>query len=49
MRNIVKSEGVTLIMATHDQSVHQYADVIHHMRDGQIFESVPGTPDMQPA
>jgi len=44
MRNIVKSEGVTLIMATHDQSVHQYADVIHHMRDGQIFESVAGTP-----
>jgi ABC-type lipoprotein export system ATPase subunit len=44
MRNIVKSEGVTLIMATHDQSVHQYADVIHHMRDGQVFESVAGTP-----
>jgi ABC-type lipoprotein export system ATPase subunit len=49
MRNIVKSEGVTLIMATHDQSVHQYADVIHHMRDGQIFESVAGTPETQPA
>ncbi|NBU62903.1 MAG: ABC transporter ATP-binding protein [Chloroflexia bacterium] len=49
MRKIVKSEGVTLIMATHDQSVHQYADIIHHMRDGQIFESVPGAPDMQPA
>ncbi len=49
MRNIVKSEGVTLIMASHDQSVHQYADVIHHMRDGQIFESVAGTPDTQPA
>ena len=49
MRNIVKSEGVTLIMATHDQSVHKYADIIHHMRDGQIFESVTGTPDIQPA
>jgi ABC-type lipoprotein export system ATPase subunit len=49
MRNIVKSEGVTLIMATHDQSVHKYADVIHHMRDGQIFESVTGTHDTQPA
>jgi putative ABC transport system ATP-binding protein len=49
MRNIVKSEGVTLIMATHDQSVHKYADIIHHMRDGQIFESVTGTPDTQPA
>jgi ABC-type lipoprotein export system ATPase subunit len=49
MRNIVKSEGVTLIMATHDQSVHQYADIIHHMRDGQIFESVAGTLDTQNA
>lgn len=49
MRNIVKSEGVTLIMATHDQSVHQYADVIHHMRDGQIYESVAGTLDTQNA
>lgn len=48
MRNIVKSEGVTLIMATHDQSVHKYADIIHHMRDGQIFESVTGTHDTQP-
>jgi ABC-type lipoprotein export system ATPase subunit len=47
MRNIVKSEGVTLIMATHDQSVHNYADIIHHLRDGQVFESVAGTP--QPA
>ncbi|RLT24709.1 MAG: ABC transporter ATP-binding protein [Chloroflexi bacterium] len=49
MRKIVKSEGVTLIMATHDQSVHQYADVIHHMRDGQIYESVEGTLDTQNA
>ena len=49
MRNIVKSEGVTLIMATHDQSVHKYADIIHHMRDGQVFESVTGTPDTQSA
>lgn len=49
MRKIVKSEGVTLIMATHDQSVHNYADVIHHMRDGQVFESVAGTPENIPA
>lgn len=49
MRRIVQSEGVTLIMATHDQSVHQYADIIHHMRDGQVYESVTGTPDIQSA
>jgi ABC-type lipoprotein export system ATPase subunit len=49
MRTIVKSEGVTLIMATHDQSVHQYADIIHHMRDGQVYESIPGTFEEAPA
>ncbi len=43
MRTIVKSEGVTMIMATHDQSVHHYADIIHHMRDGQVYESIPGS------
>ena len=42
MRTIVKSEGVTLIMATHDQSVHYYADIVHHMRDGQVYESLAG-------
>ncbi len=42
MRTIVKSEGVTLIMATHDQSVHHYADIVHHMRDGQVYESLAG-------
>ena len=42
MRTIVKSEGVTLIMATHDQSVHHYADIVHHMRDGQVYESIAG-------
>jgi len=46
MRNIVKHEGVTLIMATHDQSVHQYADVVHHMRDGQVYETVQGQPEL---
>ena len=49
MRTIVKSEGVTLSMATHDQSVHQYADIIHHMRDGHVYESIPGTFEEAPA
>ncbi len=42
MRNIVKHEGVTLIMATHDQSVHQYADVIHAVGANTAGQPVGG-------
>lgn len=36
MRTIVQSEGVTLVMATHDRTVLEYADAVYQMRDGQI-------------
>jgi hypothetical protein len=29
--------------------VHQYADIIHHRRDGQVYESIPGTFEEAPA
>jgi ABC-type lipoprotein export system ATPase subunit len=38
LREIVRSERVTLVMATHDRSVHEFADEVYHMRDGAIFE-----------
>jgi putative ABC transport system ATP-binding protein len=38
-REIVDSEGVTLIMATHDPTVQDYADIIYELVDGQIVES----------
>jgi putative ABC transport system ATP-binding protein len=38
LRTIVKTEGVTLIMATHDRTIHEFADDVYHMRDGQIFD-----------
>jgi ABC-type lipoprotein export system ATPase subunit len=38
MRTIVKTEGVTLVMATHDRTIHEFADIVYHMRDGQIFD-----------
>ena len=38
-RQIVDSEGVTLIMATHDPTVEDYADVIYELVDGQVVEA----------
>jgi ABC-type lipoprotein export system ATPase subunit len=36
LREITRSEGVTLVVATHDRSVLDVADRVHEMRDGQI-------------
>lgn len=36
LRNIVRTEGVTLIMATHDRTIFDFADIVYQMRDGQI-------------
>jgi ABC-type lipoprotein export system ATPase subunit len=36
LREIVRSEGVTLVMATHDPTVREFADQIYELRDGQI-------------
>jgi ABC-type lipoprotein export system ATPase subunit len=36
MVEIVRSEGVTLVMATHDRTVVEVADKVYEMRDGQI-------------
>ncbi|NPV09968.1 MAG: ABC transporter ATP-binding protein [Anaerolineae bacterium] len=38
-REIVDSEGVTLVMATHDPTVEDYADIIYELVDGQILEA----------
>ena len=35
---IIRSEGVTLVMATHDRSVVNVADRMYEMRDGQLLE-----------
>ncbi len=37
LRRIVDEGGVTLIMATHDPTVEQFADVIYRMQDGQFI------------
>ncbi len=38
-RDIVDSEGVTLVMATHDPTVEDYADFIYELVDGHIQEA----------
>lgn len=35
-RRIVKEQGTTLIMATHDPLVDEYADIVVRLQDGQI-------------
>ena len=35
-RRIVKEQGTTLLMATHDPLVDEYADLIVRLKDGQI-------------
>jgi ABC-type lipoprotein export system ATPase subunit len=36
MRQIVRSTGVTLIVATHDRAVRHYADLVYEMSDGRL-------------
>lgn len=36
LQNLVRSEGVTLLMVTHDLNAAGYADRILHMRDGKL-------------
>jgi putative ABC transport system ATP-binding protein len=39
LREIVRSEGVTLVMVSHDATVREFADVIYELRDGTIVGS----------
>ena len=36
LRTIVRTEGVTLIMATHDRTIFDFVDVVYQLRDGQL-------------
>ncbi len=38
LRRIVDETGLTLVMATHDPQVENFADVIYRIQDGQILE-----------
>ncbi|HJZ48322.1 MAG TPA: ABC transporter ATP-binding protein [Roseiflexaceae bacterium] len=36
LREIVRTEGLTLVMVSHDPTVREFADTIYELRDGQI-------------
>ena len=38
LRSVVASEGITAIVATHDQAMMDVADRIVELRDGELFE-----------
>ncbi|HEU5087588.1 MAG TPA: ABC transporter ATP-binding protein [Roseiflexaceae bacterium] len=38
MRDIVQTEGVTLVMASHDRTVHEFAEDVYHLSDGLIVD-----------
>ena len=35
-RLIVAQEGITVVMATHDPVVEEYAQIIYELQDGQV-------------
>ena len=37
LREIVRTEGLTLVMVSHDPTVREFADVIYELRDGQMI------------
>jgi putative ABC transport system ATP-binding protein len=36
LRRLVRDEGLTLLLVTHDMGVARYADRIVHLRDGEV-------------
>jgi putative ABC transport system ATP-binding protein len=46
LRSLVRDEGLTLLLVTHDMGVARYADRIVHLRDGEVqaIEAVAGEP-----
>ncbi len=44
MREIVNRERLTLVMATHDPTVEEYADEVYHLQDGQLIDHITRQP-----
>ena len=45
LREIVRTEGLTLVMVSHDPTVREFADVIYELRDGQVMGKGDGQRD----
>ena len=48
MREVVNREGLTLVMATHDPTVEEYADDVYHLQDGQLIDHFTRSPGTAP-
>lgn len=48
LRRLVREEGLTLLLVTHDMGVARYADRIVHLRDGAV-QFVEAVVDQEPA
>ena len=42
LRTVVRSEGITALVATHDGALLELADSVLHLEDGQL--AIPATP-----
>ncbi|HEU5098618.1 MAG TPA: ABC transporter ATP-binding protein [Roseiflexaceae bacterium] len=41
LREIVRTEGLTLVMVSHDPTVREFADTLYELRDGQVISGQP--------
>ncbi len=41
-QHLVKNEGITVLLATHDPIIDEYADIIFIMKDGSLLQSETG-------
>jgi putative ABC transport system ATP-binding protein len=44
LRTVVRSEGITALVATHDSALIDVADDVLLLEDGQLVPALPGTP-----
>lgn len=46
LRHIAQTEGTTIVIATHDYAVDEYADAVYNLQDGQIIEGRMATAEV---
>jgi putative ABC transport system ATP-binding protein len=37
LRRVVEAEGITILLATHDELISEYAEQIHRLQDGVVL------------
>jgi ABC-type lipoprotein export system ATPase subunit len=44
LRQVVEAEGITVLTATHDPLIDEYADLLYELQDGRILQRVALSP-----